>query len=67
MSLFDYEAGREIAAHDPPFYALIQAAMRKADTSNLELLIDCWPDVWLELRERYNATDGKLQSELKGR
>ena len=66
MSLHEYEEGREIAAKDPSFYALIQAAMRRADTYNLELLKVCWPGVWLELRARYNAPDGKLQSELKG-
>lgn len=60
MGLYEYEVGREIAAKDPPFYALIQAAMRKADTANLELLKECWPDVWLELRVRYNAPGGRL-------
>jgi hypothetical protein len=64
MSLYEYEEGKGIAAKDPPFYALIQAAMRKADTDNLELLIGCWPDIWRELRARYNAPAGKLQSEL---
>jgi hypothetical protein len=66
MSLYEYEEGMEIAAKDPSFYALIQAAMRRADTDNLELLIGCWPEIWLELRARYNAPGGKLQSELKG-
>jgi hypothetical protein len=65
MSLYEYEEGCEIAAKDPSFYALIQAAMRKADTYNLELLQGCWPNVWRELMERYNAPGGKLQSELK--
>lgn len=66
MTLFEYEEGLDIAAKDPPFYALIQAAMRKADTYNLYLLKSCWPDVWRELRERYNAPSGILQEELKG-
>jgi hypothetical protein len=52
MSLYEYEEGLIIAAKDPPFYALIQAAMRRADTVNLEMLIGCWPDVWRELQER---------------
>lgn len=38
MTLFEYEEGLDIAAKDPPFYALIQAAMRKADTENPETL-----------------------------
>ncbi|MBE9594627.1 MAG: hypothetical protein IMF19_14240 [Proteobacteria bacterium] len=66
MSLHEYEEGKEIAAKDPPFYALIQAAMRRADTANLHLLKACWPEVWLELRARYNAPGAILQSELKG-
>lgn len=65
MSLYEYEEGSEIAAKDPSFYALIQAAMRRADTYNLELLQRCWPNVWRELMERYNAPGGKLQSELE--
>ena len=65
MSLHEYEEGLEITAKDPPFYALIQAAMRKADTTNLELLKGCWPDVLLELRVRYNAPGGMLASEVK--
>jgi hypothetical protein len=66
MSLHDYEEGMEIAAKDPPFYALIQAAMRKADTANLEMLKVSWPAVFLELRARYNAPGGMLQSETEG-
>lgn len=66
MSLYEYELGREIAAKNTAFYALIQAAMRRADNANLEMLKGCWPDVWLELRERYNAPGGELQSESEG-
>lgn len=66
MSLYDYQEGLEIVAKKYSFYALIHAAMRRADTDNLEMLKGCWPEVWLELRARYNAPGGKLQSELKG-
>ena len=66
MSLHEYEEGLEIATKDAPFYALIQAAMRRGDAYNLGLLKACWPEVWLELRARYNAPGGLLQSELKG-
>ena len=65
MSLHEYEEGRKLAAKDPPFYALIQAAMRRADTYNLELLKIRWPEVWLELRARYNAPNGMLKSEIE--
>ena len=66
MTLYEYYEGREIAAKDPSFYALIQAARRRADTGNLEMLKGCWPEVWHELQERYSAPGGLLQSELKG-
>ena len=32
MSLHDYLEGRKVYEQDAPFYAYIQAAMRKADT-----------------------------------
>ena len=66
MSLHEYEEGLEMATKDVPFYVLIQAAMRRADTYNLGLLKACWPEVWLELKARYNAPDGLLQSEIAG-
>lgn len=64
MSLNDYEVGKEISVHDPPFYAIIQAAMRKADTYNLEKLQEAWPKVWEELQTRYNAPGGTLPSDI---
>lgn len=60
MSLYDYKMGLEIALHDYPFYALIQAAMRQADTDNLDKLKAAFPEVWEELQLRYNATRGIL-------
>jgi hypothetical protein len=50
MSLYDYRASQQLAASDPPFYALIMAAMWRADTDNLEKLRDAFPRVWRELR-----------------
>jgi len=63
MSKYDYDKSREIAAQDYPFYALIMAAMRKADDVNISLLKSCWPEVFQELRERYNAPGGYLPGE----
>lgn len=63
MSLYDYEIGRKIEAEDPPFYALIQAAMRRADTYNLERLKSVFPEVYAELTARYNAPGGRLRGE----
>lgn len=55
MSLYDYRAAQEIVKADPPFYALIMAAMRKADTHNLARLRDAFPYTYREVEARYNA------------
>jgi hypothetical protein len=66
MSLYDYKVSQSLdrkgccGAQDIPFYALIMAAMRKADDINTNLLRQCWPDVWDELQRRYNAPGGVL-------
>ena len=58
MSLYDYRASQRLGAGDPPFYALIMAAMRQADTDNAALLRSIFPDTWKELQARYNAPGG---------
>jgi len=58
MSYFDYQKSQEVA--NAPFYALIMAAMRNADTDNLEAMKAIWPNVWSELKARYNAPAGCL-------
>lgn len=63
MSLYDYKKSQEIDAQQYPFYALIMAAMRQADSNNIEKLKEAWPDVWHELRTRYNAPGGFLPGE----
>ena len=60
MSRFDYEQSRRIALSDPPFRALIMAAMRRADSDNLKRLQVAFPDVWRELEVRYNTPGGRL-------
>ena len=60
MTHYDYERSKQIVMHDEPFYALIMAAMRRADTYNLANLRDCWPHVWDELNARYNSPGGLL-------
>lgn len=63
MSYYDYKVAQQILANDPPFYALIQAAMRKADTDNLNSLRLMFPAVHAELVARYNAPGGFLPGE----
>jgi hypothetical protein len=60
MSLYDYKESQQIAKKDYPFYALIMAAMRQADTDNAEKLKEAFPEVWKELKARYNAPAGCL-------
>ena len=63
MSLYDYKMGRHIEGKEYPFYAIIQAAMRQADTDNLEKLKSVFPEVWNELSSRYKAPCGILPGE----
>lgn len=61
MSLFDYKLSQALEEHDLPFYALLMAAMRRADPMNLARLRSVFPDVWTELQARYDAPGGFLQ------
>jgi hypothetical protein len=63
MSRFDYEVSKVITQHDYPFYALLMAAMRQADTGNMALLEQAFPETATELRARYNAPGGVLAGE----
>jgi hypothetical protein len=60
VSRHEYEVSRELALADPPFYSLIMAAMRRADTRNADLLREAFPDTWAELQARYDAPGGIL-------
>lgn len=58
MSLYDYRVSMKIRSLDFPFYALIMAAMRQADSDNAAKLRMLWPEIWAELDMRYNAPAG---------
>ena len=60
MSLHEYVMSQEIAKEDYPFYALIMAAMRQADSHNIHMLDRAFPEVYIEMKERYNAPGGAL-------
>jgi hypothetical protein len=64
MSKHDYDRSRHIEIRDEPFYALIMAAMRKADDVNLLKLRNEWPEIWKELFARYHAPNGLLPGEV---
>ncbi len=61
ISLYEYEQSKKIAAQGYPFYALMGALMRAADTRNTELLRQCWPDIWESMQRRYNAPLGVVE------
>lgn len=63
MSLYDYLRGIEIYKEDNPFYALIMAAMLKADSRNIFKLRQMFPETWQELSDRYKRPGGRLEGE----
>ncbi len=67
MSLYDYKESQEIDSKSYEFYSLIMSAMRKADDYNLNKLADAFPEVFRELKMRYNAPGGLLENELKNK
>ena len=63
MSHYDYKMSQVLAAECVPFYALIMAALRGADTDNYWKLSRAFPEVARELTRRYNAPGGFLPEE----
>ncbi len=64
MSLYEYQTSREIVAEDYPFYSLVMAAMRQADSENALALRSAFPETWAELQARYEARGGLLEGEV---
>lgn len=65
MSRYDYKMSQQIEIKNYPFYGLIMAAMRQADTENLRRLREAFPDIYQELQERYHAPGGFLPGEAQ--
>lgn len=70
MSYHDYKKSLEIGAGrethgDPPFAALIMAAMRKADFDSLLRLQHAFPEIWGEFYARYSAPGGQLPEDFE--
>lgn len=63
MSLYDYQKSQEIQVADYPFYALIMAAMRQADSFNIATLKAGFPEIYDEFEKRYNAPAGRLKND----
>lgn len=63
MSLYDYHYSRKLILDDPPFDSLIFAAIRKADSTNMERLKRSFPELAEEMQARYNARLGVIPSD----
>jgi len=63
MSYHEYQVASQLALADHPFYALIMAAMQRADTVNGALLRSAFPGVWAEVEARYNAPGARLEGD----
>ena len=60
MGLHSYHYSRKLANLDPPFESLIFAAIRKADSVNMERLEASFPELVAEMKLRYNARLGVI-------
>ncbi len=63
-SYYDYEISKRISAEDYPFYALLCALFRQADSDNLARLQQVFPDELKAFRQRYNNQGGLTDDEL---
>lgn len=62
-SVYDYQISQQLAVQDLPFYGLLFALIRRADTRNTELIRQAWPEVYDEFVTRYNSPGGWLPGE----
>ena len=63
VSLYDYQFSEELSKRNPPFAALIMAALCKADAENTAKLRSTWPDICDEMQARYDSPGGVLVSD----
>ncbi len=60
MSLYDYHYSEKLSRQDPPMDALLMAAIRKADSTNLARIEAGFPELVAEMKARYNAPLGVI-------
>ena len=63
MNWMSYHLAVRLARQDTDFYALIMAAMMRADSDNAARLRQAFPSLWYETQERYDAPGGLLEGE----
>jgi hypothetical protein len=55
ISDHEYQTALDLHRDDVPFYALIAAAMLKADTFNTARLMSAWPEIYRAVDARYDG------------
>jgi hypothetical protein len=66
LDWYDYQATTRLFRADEPFYALVGAAMMRADTGNAARLREAFPGVWADLQARYDAPGAILETDPPG-
>ena len=66
LDLVAYRAGVEISRQDPPFAALIFAALYRADSTNARIIRAVYPGIASTGQARYDAPGGVLPHEHGG-
>ena len=63
LDLPAYRTAVDIWSADPPFAALIAAALYRADDGNAALIRAVWPDIAATTQARYDATGGQIEGD----
>jgi hypothetical protein len=64
MNHYDYQISRHIEREGYPFYALLGALIRQADSDNLAKLEQAFPTEVEIFKQRYNNQGGLSDAEL---
>jgi hypothetical protein len=63
MSFESYRRSKMLVTSGDDFYTFLMSAMRVADSGNGAKLASVFPEVHVELQDRYNAPGGLLKGE----
>ena len=63
ISYHDWQIAKRLHEEDVPFYALLAALMRKADSDNTKQLALAYPDDFVEAHLRYHLPGGCVSAE----
>lgn len=60
----EYREGRIASAQGYGFYSLIEAAMRTADSEQIEVLRNAYPNVYADLMARYDSQNTRIVNDM---